>query len=138
MCCPNLLVGLDVYKRQVLTTFEGNRVTMAATDGFRLSVRSAHIAGYVEKPFHVIIPARALNEVGRIITDDLEALYISMPAGRNQIIFDMEKMCIRDSSKTVQRPSPLSATQPRRSLNSGSSDSAAAVRSSSQERTTLP
>ncbi len=78
----------------VLTTFEGNRVTMAATDGFRLSVRSAHIAGYVEKPFNVIIPARALSEVGRIITDDLEAIYISMPSGRNQIIFDMDNVLL--------------------------------------------
>jgi DNA polymerase-3 subunit beta len=67
---------------------------MAATDGFRLSVRSAHIAGYVEKPFSVIIPARALNEVARIITDDLEAVYISMPSGRNQIIFDMDNVLL--------------------------------------------
>lgn len=78
----------------VLTTFEGNRVSMAATDGFRLSVRSAHIAGYVEKPFNVIIPARALNEVARIVTDDLEAVYISMPPGRNQIIFDMDNVLL--------------------------------------------
>jgi len=74
----------------VSTTVEGNRIMMAATDGFRLSVRSAHIAGYVEKPFNIIIPARALNEVGRILSDDLEAVYISMPSGRNQIIFDMD------------------------------------------------
>jgi DNA polymerase-3 subunit beta len=74
----------------VLTSFEGNRVMMAATDGFRLSVRSAHIAGYIEKPYSVIIPARALHEVARILSDDLEAVYISMPAGRNQIIFDMD------------------------------------------------
>lgn len=78
----------------VLTSFEGNRVTMAATDGFRLSVRSAHIAGYVEKPMNVIIPARALNEVARIITDDLEAVYVSMPPGRNQIIFDMDNVLL--------------------------------------------
>ena len=78
----------------VQTTFEGNRITMAATDGFRLSVRSAHIAGYVEKPFNVIIPARALSEVGRIISDDLEAVYISMPSGRNQIIFDMDNVLL--------------------------------------------
>lgn len=78
----------------VLTTFEGNRIAMAATDGFRLSVRSAHIAGYVEKPFNVIIPARALNEVARIISDDLEAVYISMPPGRNQIIFDMDNVLL--------------------------------------------
>ena len=74
----------------VLTSFEGNRVSMAATDGFRLSVRTAHIAGYVEKPFSLVIPARALSEVARILSDDLEAVYISMPAGRNQVIFDMD------------------------------------------------
>lgn len=78
----------------VLTSFEGNRVTMAATDGFRLSVRSAHIAGYVDKAFSIIIPARALNEVARIVTDDLEAVYISMPSGRNQIIFDMDNVLL--------------------------------------------
>ena len=78
----------------VSTTFEGNRVVMAATDGFRLSVRSAHIAGYVEKPFNVIIPARALNEAARILSDDLEAVYISMPSGRNQIIFDMDNVLL--------------------------------------------
>lgn len=78
----------------VSTTFDGNRLVMAATDGFRLSVRSAHIAGLVEKPFTTIIPARALNEVARIITDDLEAVYISMPGGRNQIIFDMDNVLL--------------------------------------------
>ncbi|HEY1408677.1 MAG TPA: DNA polymerase III subunit beta [Promineifilum sp.] len=78
----------------VLTTFEGNRISMAATDGFRLSVRSAHIAGYVEQAFNVIVPARALSEVARIATDDLEAVYISMPAGRNQIIFDMDNVIL--------------------------------------------
>jgi DNA polymerase-3 subunit beta len=78
----------------VQTNFDGNRVTMAATDGFRLSVRSAHIAGYVEKPFQVIIPARALNEVARILSDDMEAVYVSMPSGRNQIIFDMDNVML--------------------------------------------
>lgn len=73
----------------VKTTFDGNRMMMAATDGFRLSVRSANLAGTVEKPFSVIIPARALSDVARILSDDLEAVYISMPQGRNQIIFDM-------------------------------------------------
>jgi DNA polymerase-3 subunit beta len=78
----------------VQTSFDGNRVKMAATDGFRLSVRSAHIAGYVEKPFQVIIPARALNEVARILSDDMEAVYVSLPAGRNQIIFDMDNVLL--------------------------------------------
>lgn len=78
----------------VKATFDDGRMMMAATDGFRLSVRSANLAGTVEKPFSVIIPAQALNEVARILSDDLEAVYISMPEGRNQIIFDMENVVL--------------------------------------------
>ena len=78
----------------VSTTFEGSQVLMAATDGFRLSLRSAHIPGFVEEPFSVIIPARALTDVARVIDDDLEAVYISLPKGRNQIIFDMDNVVL--------------------------------------------
>lgn len=73
----------------VSTFFQGSQITMAATDGFRLSVRSAHIPGYVEAPLTIIIPSRALMDVARVINDDLDAVYLSMPDGRNQIIFDM-------------------------------------------------
>jgi DNA polymerase-3 subunit beta len=78
----------------VSTTFDGSQVLMAATDGFRLSLRSAHIPGYVEDPFSVIIPARALTDVARVISDDLEAVYISLPQGRNQIIFNMDNIVL--------------------------------------------
>ncbi len=78
----------------VSTRFEGSQVMMAATDGFRLSLRSAHIPGYVEEPFSVVIPARALTDVARVISDDLEAVYISLPKGRNQIIFNMDNVIL--------------------------------------------
>lgn len=78
----------------VSTTFEGSQILMAATDGFRLSLRSAHIPGYVEDPVSVIIPARALTDVARVISDDLEAVYISMPQGRNQVIFNMDNIVL--------------------------------------------
>jgi len=78
----------------VSTTFDGSQILMAATDGFRLSLRSAHIPGYVEEKFSVIIPARALTDVARVISDDLEAVYISLPRGRNQIIFNMENIVL--------------------------------------------
>jgi DNA polymerase-3 subunit beta len=78
----------------VSTTFSGSQVHMAATDGFRLSMRSAHIPGYVEKDFMIIVPARALIDVARVIGDDLEAVYVSMPEGRNQIIFDMDNVVL--------------------------------------------
>ncbi len=78
----------------VNTVFEESQVTMAATDGFRLSVRGAHIPGYVEERIDIIIPARALADVARIISDDLEAVYISMPKGRNQVIFDLDNVVL--------------------------------------------
>ncbi|RMH01671.1 MAG: DNA polymerase III subunit beta [Chloroflexi bacterium] len=78
----------------VSTRIEGGQLTMAATDGFRLSVRSAHIPGYVDDPISVIVPARALMEVARIASDDTEAVFISLPEGRNQIIFDMDNVVL--------------------------------------------
>ncbi len=78
----------------VSTTFDDSQVLMVATDGFRLSMKSAHIPGQVEKRTAVLIPARALNELARIASDDNEALYISLPEGRNQIIFDMENVVL--------------------------------------------
>ena len=78
----------------VSTTFEGSQIMMAATDGFRLSLRSAHIPGYVEEKFNIIIPSKALIDVARAISDDLEAVFVSLPEGRNQVIFDMENVVI--------------------------------------------
>ncbi|GAB4279997.1 MAG: DNA polymerase III subunit beta [Candidatus Promineifilaceae bacterium] len=78
----------------VSTRLEGSTITMAATDGFRLSIRSIHIPGYVETPTHVIVPARALQEVARVASDDNDAIYISLPEGRNQIIFDMDNVIV--------------------------------------------
>ena len=78
----------------VSTTFEGSQVLMAATDGFRLSVRSAQIPGYVDEPNAIIIPARALAELARIASDDTDAIYITLPENRNQIIFDMENVVL--------------------------------------------
>ncbi|MCI0396737.1 MAG: DNA polymerase III subunit beta [Chloroflexi bacterium] len=78
----------------VLTRFEGNKMTLAATDGFRLSVRSAQLPNPVPQPFEIIIPARALNELARIAGDDTEAVNISMPEGRNQIVFDMDNVVL--------------------------------------------
>jgi DNA polymerase-3 subunit beta len=53
----------------VFAKFDKNSVTLAAADGFRLSVRSAVLASTLTEPVSVIIPARALVEVGRIIGD---------------------------------------------------------------------
>ena len=73
----------------VLTQLEGSELTMAATDGFRLSLSKAQFPGFVDRSLKAIIPARALNEVARVSSDDEEEISLSLPAGRNQVVFDM-------------------------------------------------
>lgn len=84
--------------RPILTgvsiTLEGNHMLMVATDGFRLSMKSASIPAIVEKPMTFIVPAKALLELARIANDENDAIYISMPDGRNQIIFDMDNIVL--------------------------------------------
>ena len=78
----------------ISTTIEGNQLLMVATDGFRLSMRSAQIASVVEEPVSIIVPARALNELARILPDKTDAVYLSMPEGRNQVVFDMDNVVL--------------------------------------------
>ena len=69
----------------VLAKFEGNQLTMAAADGFRLSVRTAQLPVETE-PVSVIIPARALAELARISTDEEEITLVITPT-RKQVLF---------------------------------------------------
>ena len=71
----------------VLVTVDKDNVTMAAADGFRLSVRKATLATHTQRPFNLIIPARALNELARVATEGEEPVYMAVPKGRNQVIF---------------------------------------------------
>ena len=50
----------------VLAKFEGDRLTLAATDGYRLSVRRTILPAAAPADATVIIPARSLSEVSRI------------------------------------------------------------------------
>jgi DNA polymerase-3 subunit beta len=74
----------------VLTSIENNDITMAATDGFRISVRKMSISNPSAKPVSIIIPARALNELARIASDGNETLTMSIPPGRGQVIFHLK------------------------------------------------
>jgi DNA polymerase-3 subunit beta len=78
----------------VLTRIEGKELSMAATDGFRLSVKSIQLPEAAPEPFEVIIPARALNELARIVDESVEEVHIEMPEGRNQVIFDMDNIVL--------------------------------------------
>lgn len=71
----------------VLVTVQGDQVTMAAADGFRLSVRKAQLSSPAVRNLSAIIPARALGELARVASDGEQTVTMVMPPGRGQVIF---------------------------------------------------
>lgn len=71
----------------VLMTVEKDQVTLAAADGFRLSVRKAQLSSPVPAPISAIIPARALSELARIAADGDQMIQMVLPKGRGQVVF---------------------------------------------------
>jgi len=76
----------------VLTEFEGANLTMASADGFRISVRKASLPEEVPESLNVIIPARALQEVARIMGDQEDPVEILVTQKRNQVLFHMQNI----------------------------------------------
>jgi DNA polymerase-3 subunit beta len=74
----------------VLMTVEDNLVTLAAADGFRLSVRTITLPEPAGQSVDVIIPARALNELARVMGDGEEKVTMVLPPGRGQVVFSMK------------------------------------------------
>ncbi|MFQ5340627.1 MAG: DNA polymerase III subunit beta [Anaerolineae bacterium] len=73
----------------VLTRFDPGAITFAAADGFRLSVRTAEIDAGTSESVAVIIPARALSELGRILGDTDTPVEATVTEGRNQVLFHL-------------------------------------------------
>jgi DNA polymerase III subunit beta len=71
----------------VLIQVEKDKLTMAAADGFRLSVRKAVLSASVPAPVSAIVPAQALKELARVAGDGEEPIYMVLPKGRGQVIF---------------------------------------------------
>jgi len=75
--------------------FNDKRLTLAATDGFRLAVRSTELATAAPEKSEVIIPSRALTELSRIIgllpktEGEAQMVEITIASARNQILFHL-------------------------------------------------
>jgi DNA polymerase-3 subunit beta len=74
----------------VLVTVQDNQITLAAADGFRLSVRTAELSTPSSRPISAVIPGRAMSELARIAEDGKETVNMALPPGRGQVIFRMK------------------------------------------------
>ena len=76
----------------VLAKFSGSTLTFAAADGFRLSVRTAPLLTPVDKPMEVIIPSRALAELGRVSGEQEDPVSILVTPQRSQVLFHLSNV----------------------------------------------
>ncbi|MCB0061871.1 MAG: DNA polymerase III subunit beta [Caldilineaceae bacterium] len=79
------LTGVEVQ-------FNNEQLSMAATDGFRLSVRRVPMSqGVLDEKVTVIVPARSLGELARISADADEnrSVLVILTKARNQILFQL-------------------------------------------------
>ena len=77
-----VLTGVQVH-------LDGQTLTMAAADGFRLSVCTAQLPSQIGEPVSVIVPARALRELLRLSKDETAPVGIHITPARNQILFHL-------------------------------------------------
>jgi DNA polymerase-3 subunit beta len=73
----------------VLARFEGDRLTLAAADNYRIAVKTIPILDAVPET-SVVVPARAFNELARILADVDDPVEVVLAAGKNQILFHLD------------------------------------------------
>ena len=73
----------------VLWRFDGEDVTFAAADNYRIAVKTIPILDPVSET-SVVIPARALTELMRILGDNDEPVDVVIAQSRNQVLFHLQ------------------------------------------------
>jgi len=80
-----VLTGVDAR-------FEGDILTLAAADGFRLAVFKLPLATSVSQQAEIIIPARTLAELNRLMSEEEEAVEITLNPNKSQILFRLKNI----------------------------------------------
>jgi DNA polymerase-3 subunit beta len=73
----------------VLARFEGNQLTLAAADNYRIAVKTIPILDPVEET-SVVVPARSLHELSRVLADTDDPIDLVLSSSRNQVLFHLE------------------------------------------------
>ncbi len=80
-----VLTGVDAV-------MEGDQLTFASADGFRLSVRHLQLSKPVKERVEVIIPSRALAELNRLLPEETEPVQMMLNATRTQALFRLKNV----------------------------------------------
>src|ERR687887_1962788 len=71
----------------ILVSASGDELRMVATDSYRLSVKETRLDAPLEGGFEANVPARALDELHRLVRDDVEEIRIGVRS--NQVVFEV-------------------------------------------------
>lgn len=67
------------------------RLTLASADGFRLAVADITLDNAPTEQIEVIVPARALRELARLLGDSNEPIEMRVNTGRTQVLFHLSE-----------------------------------------------
>src|SRR3954447_8679134 len=73
----------------VLARFEGDRLTLAAADNYRIAVKTIATLDAVPDT-SVVVPARAFGELVRVLAESDDPVSVILAQARNQILFHVE------------------------------------------------
>jgi len=76
----------------VLLKLQGNTATFSASDGFRLAIKTIDLPEPVRTAQEVIVPARALIELSRIIGDSDQPVEMTITPSGGQVLFHTENV----------------------------------------------
>lgn len=74
------------------TLLDNSELTLAAADGFRLAVYKVVLDQEVPEKVEVIIPARAMRELMRLLAEEEEPVEMSFNAARSQVLFRLKSV----------------------------------------------
>jgi DNA polymerase III subunit beta len=86
----------------ILVSAGGEELRMVATDSYRLSVKETRLDAALAEGFEANVPARALEELGRLVRDDVDDIRIGVRA--NQVVFEVDGLAL--SSRLIDGQFP--------------------------------
>jgi DNA polymerase-3 subunit beta len=78
-----VLTGVDIV-------VEGDQLTLAAADGFRLAVRTLKLKKKVAERQEVIVPSKALSELNRLLQDQEDPVQVTFNVNKTQVLFKLK------------------------------------------------
>ena len=78
-----VLTGVEVK-------LEESNLVMAAADGFRLAVYNGQLSEPVAEALKVIVPARTMNEIQRLVSEQSAPVQVTLSPEKGQVMFKLE------------------------------------------------